>query len=106
MNRSELIRRFVLNAICDDYENVDQVILRQVAEDAARYGLAIERSEIVDALAGLIDDGLAKAYLLSGTAPFSTELHAMPSLDVIEEDFRTYFYITKKGTDFQLSDNA
>jgi hypothetical protein len=26
MNRSELVLRLVLNAICDDYENVDQII--------------------------------------------------------------------------------
>jgi hypothetical protein len=31
--------------------------------------LTIERSEIVNVLGGLIKDGLAKAYLLSGTAP-------------------------------------
>ena len=27
MDRRELIRRMVLNAICDDFENVDQIIL-------------------------------------------------------------------------------
>jgi hypothetical protein len=27
----------------------------------------------------------------------------MPVLDVIEEDFETYFYATKKGIDLQLS---
>jgi len=26
MERSELVRRLVLNEICDDYENVDQII--------------------------------------------------------------------------------
>ena len=79
MNRSELIRRMVLNSICDDYENIDQVILRDVAQDAVKLGFTVERSEIVDALAGLIEDGLAKA---------------------------TYFYITKKGMDLHLSDDT
>jgi hypothetical protein len=30
----------------------------------------------------------------------------MPSVEAIEEDFRTYFYPTKKGTDFHLSDDT
>ncbi len=103
MDRSELIRLMVLNEICDDFENVDQVILPQIAKEVAKCGLVIERSEIVDALAGLVKDGLAKAYLLSPYEPFSTELQGMPPLDVIEEDFETYFYVTKKGMDLQLS---
>jgi hypothetical protein len=95
----------VLKAICDDYENVDQVIFRDVAGDGANLGLTIARSEIVDSLAELIADGLANAYLLSSGEPCSTELQGMPSLDVIEENFTTYFYITKKGMDLHMSDN-
>ena len=34
----------------------------------------------------------------------SIELEGMPSLEVIEENFETYFYVTKKGMDLQLSD--
>jgi len=97
ISRSALIRLMVLIEISDDYENVDQLILPHVGEQAAKCGLAIKRSEIVDALAGLIQDGLAKAYLLSPFEPFSTELEGMPPLDVIEQDFETYFYVTKKG---------
>jgi hypothetical protein len=78
MNRGELVRLLVLNAISDDYENVDQAILRYVVEQLAKLGMAIERAEIVIALGGLIQDGLAKAYLLSGTEPYSTELRGMP----------------------------
>ena len=109
MERRELIRRLVLNSICDDFENVDQIILRDVTRDGSKFGLTIERSDIVDALEGLIEDGLAKAYLLSGTMgpdPFAGELPGMPSLDVVEENFQTYFYITKKGTDFHLADDT
>jgi hypothetical protein len=105
--RSEFVRRLVLDSICDDFENVDQVILRDVAADAAKCGLTIERAEVVDALAGLIDDGLARAYILSGHKdPFSGELQGMPPMDVIEEDFKTYFYITRKGMDLHLSDDT
>ena len=105
MNRSELIRRMVLNAISDDYENVDQVILRDVVQDGAKLGFTIERSDIVDALAELIEDGLAKAYVMS-SMDRAQELQGMPQLDVVEEDFKTYFYITKKGMDLHLSDDT
>ncbi len=109
MERRELIRRLVLNSICDDFENVDQIILRDVTRDGSKFGLTVERSDIVDALKELINDGLAKAYLLSSTEgqnPFAGELPGMPSLDVVEENFQTYFYITKKGMDFHLADDT
>jgi len=89
----------VLDAICDDYENVDQVILRHVSELSANCGLKIDRAEVVSALAWLIEDGLAKAYLLSCREPHVTELPGMPPLDVPEEYFKTYFYCTKRGMD-------
>lgn len=59
IGRSELVRLMVLNEICDDYENVDQIIFPHVTKQAAKCRLVIERSEIVKALAGLIQDGLA-----------------------------------------------
>jgi hypothetical protein len=51
---------------------------------------------------------LAKAYDLKsvGRDPFSGELEGMPCIDEMEEDFRTYFYRTKKGLDLQLSDDS
>ena len=93
INRGELIRRPVLNSIRDDFENVDQSILRDVTRDGSRFGLAIERSDIVDALKELIEDGLAKAYRLSGTMgaePFAGELPGMPLMEIVEENFQTY----------------
>jgi hypothetical protein len=105
MDRTELVPRMVLNAICDDYENVDQVIFPQVAEDCAKLGLIVERSDIVAALAELVADGLATAYLLSSTGP-SKEVPGMPPMDVVEENFKTYFYVTPKGMSLHLSDDA
>jgi hypothetical protein len=80
LSRSEFVRRLVLNSICDDFENVDQVILREVAEEAAKCGLTVGRPEVVEALAALVEAGLAKAYILSGDSndPFSGELPGMP----------------------------
>jgi len=69
MNRSELVRRMILNAICDEHKSVDQVVLREVTKDGTKLGLTVERSDIVDALAELIEDGLATAYLLFSTEP-------------------------------------
>lgn len=107
MTRSEFVRRLVLNEISDDFENVDQVILRGVADTGTKCGLTITRSEVVEALAGLVRDGLAKAYNLSGTRdPFAGELQGMPQMDEIEEYFRTYFYITKQGMDVHLAEDA
>ena len=45
---------------------------------------------------------MAKAYILSGTGS-ATELHDIPPLDAIEENFKTYFFITKGGMDLHLS---
>jgi hypothetical protein len=104
VNRRELIQRLVLNAICDDYENVDQVILRDVARDGAKLGLAVERSDVVGALAELIKGGLAKAYFLSSTGQ-AKGLESMPSLEVVEVNFQTYFYITKQGMVLHRSDD-
>jgi hypothetical protein len=36
MDRRELVRLFVLSDVCDDYENIDQIILPFVAENGAR----------------------------------------------------------------------
>ena len=106
MDRRELVRRLVLNSMCDDFENVDQVILPDVAKEAAKCGLTIERAEVVEAMGELVKDGLAKAYILSPWKPFSTELPNMPPLDVVEENFETYFYPTKIGMDLHLSDDT
>ena len=95
----------MLNSICDDYENVDQVILSEVAVDGAKCGLTINRGEVVDALSALIENGLAKAYILSCWEP-ATELQGMPDIEMPEEYFKTYFYITRKGMDFHQSDDA
>ena len=76
MLRSEFVRRLVLNSICDDFENVDQIILRSVTKAAAKSGFTVDSAEVVNALTGLVEEGLAKAYILPGTGrnPFSGEL--------------------------------
>jgi len=106
MTRSAFVRRLVLKWICDDYENVDQCILHDVAAEGVRCGLTITRAEVVTALAGLIEDGLAKAYDLSRRKPLDAELPGMPPMDEVEEDFKTYFTSTPQGTELQVSDDS
>jgi hypothetical protein len=106
LTRIQLVERLVLGAICDDFENVDQIILPTVAKGAAMCGVTVQRSDVVEALSTLVHAGMAKVYDLSapGGDPFNGELPSVPPLDVIEEDFRTYCFVTKKGLEFHLSD--
>jgi hypothetical protein len=97
MTRTEIIRLAVLNSICDDYENLDQIILEDVRKDCSRIGPAVERAEVVQALADLIEDGQAKACLLSPFPPHCVEVEGMPPMEEIEKDFETYLFITDKG---------
>ena len=108
MTRVEFVQRLVLNVLTDDFENVDQTILRDVREIGAKCGLTIQRRDVVDALGFLVEAGLAKAYELTAAVgdPFKTEIHGMPKLDVVEENFKTYFYVTKRGMDIHRTDNS
>ena len=90
----------VLNAMCDDFENVDQIILPKVARDCTKLGLSVDRSEIVKSLSELVSDGLAKAYLLSGQIRSLENFRACRRSMSWRRDFKTYFYITKKGNGF------
>ncbi len=107
MTRDEFIRRLIVNSMCDDFENFDQVIWREVAEVAAKCGLTVERSEIVRNLRDMVGAGLVKVYDLSVAAedPFATELEGMPSIEKPQQHFRIYFYPTKKGMDWHQSDS-
>ena len=87
---------------------MDQIILPVVTKDCSDLGLDVERAENVSALASLVEDGLAKAYDLQNLPindPFSGELPGMPPVDEVEEDFRTYFYLTGKGMQLHLADD-
>ena len=105
MDREQTVRLLVLNSICDDYENIDQIILPEVSRWGAQLGLTIERGELVRTLAWLVESGMAKAYILSEWEPHETELDGMPPMDEIEEDFHTYFHITDKGMKLHLEPN-
>lgn len=96
----------VLGSMCDDFENIDQIILPTVARDCTKLGFTVDRAEIVKTVSDLVGDGLVKAYDMSNAKrdPFSGELSGMPPVDIVEEDFKTYFYVTETGLDFHRSD--
>ncbi len=93
MTRSELVRRFVLDSIFENYESEGQIIFDDVAEKAAQCGLTIDRAEIVDALAGLVQDRLAK-------------IQGIPASDAAEDPSKAHFLITGDGVDLCLSDGT
>jgi hypothetical protein len=60
----------------------------------------------VEALTGLIEDGLVKGYILSGWEPHCVEMNGMPDVGAIEENFKTYFLITDQGSELRPSDDS
>lgn len=73
MTRAALVRRTVLNSICDDGENIDQIILQDINTEVAKYGITIPRADVVSALAELVGDGMAQAYVLGPAGDFLQE---------------------------------
>jgi hypothetical protein len=103
--RAELVLRFTLNAICDDYENLSVTIAHEVTKDGADCGVRIEKAEIVAALAELLNRGWAKAYRMDGSGSGAPpEIEGMPSLEEMEDFFGAWFYITGAGMKVQLAD--
>jgi hypothetical protein len=102
--RAELVRRFVLNAICDDYENVGVSIAAEVFATGRRCGLEIDRQELSQALRELIEMGWAKAYYLRQHG--IDEIAGMPPVEQIEDFDGPWFYRTDEGLRVQLADWA
>lgn len=96
MDRSELIRMFVLDAIADDDEELDR-ISEHVFQLGVRCGVTIRMSDILDGLTGLIKSGLAKAFQFRGTVP-TDEIDGVPASYDSEG---LYFAITNKGKEVQ-----
>ena len=93
MNRSPLIRLFILNAIADDYEDLPR-ILKEVSDLGGKSGVTIASAEILPELINLIETDLAKAYRLSPILPVE-EIDGVPPPGEIEG---CYFWITAKGS--------
>jgi hypothetical protein len=99
MDRKELVRSYVLNAIADDYESLEQI------EKVARYFAAEEgitppnNEELVVALKEVIAAGYAKAYLFSAP-PQNLPVAVKFDIDRLQDPDprqRLWFYVTRSG---------
>lgn len=103
MTRKEIIRRFVLNEICDDYENLE-MIDKWVMQKSARAGLTVQDTEIIEALTDLIQSGLARTYRFR--PPYKSQPDQIPGMPRLEEISEYYFWATPEGRDLQVSDRS
>lgn len=97
--RAELRRMFILNVVCDDYENLE-MIRSEVDKMAPACGLPVTDKLISAELCRLIQDGLVSAYLLSSTDPVEA-LDGVPPDSELDE---YYYFVTKEGRALQLAD--
>ena len=63
MERDELARSIAMDAIADDYEDL-QTVVGDVSSWSSEQGVALTQTEILEALTGLLDAGLAETYHL------------------------------------------
>jgi hypothetical protein len=102
--RSELVRRLVLNEICDDYENLAVSIEMPVKEWGGRCGLFVEKEEIVQALKELVELGWAKAYRFVRSSGPPEEIDRFPTIEDMEDPYGAWFYRTAEGLKAQLAE--
>ena len=105
MTRAELLRRFILNAVCDDYEELE-MIYYCVYRDATECHLWIERADVMDALMEAVESGFVKAYRVRAVPPKVLEvMEGMPSAEERETPFTIWYYLTPKGKQLHMSDD-
>ena len=92
MESREIIRLLVLSEISDDFEEPKHIHER-VSDRGRAAGLAIETTDVENAIVDLLRLGLAKAYRLSPSAP-ETEVFGVLRLEALRE---CYFLITERG---------
>jgi hypothetical protein len=92
VNNRELTRQIVLGAIADDYEEPNH-IYQDVEARATTCGIPITVGSVQRILLELVEQGLAKAYILSPFEPV-VELDGAPRIETIANH---YFWITPYG---------
>ncbi len=97
MTRAELIRRFVLNSFCDDYEDIEQ-ITKATDEVGPACGLTISHEDIIQALRELIELGYAKAWDLEPKRK-NKQPHEYPGMPPSQEigELDVFFMATREG---------
>jgi hypothetical protein len=102
MTRAELIRMFVLDSFCDDYEDIEQ-ITKYMDDVGPKCGMIISPDEIVQALRELIELGYATAWKLSCWGEPPQEYSGMPPPADIKHPWGAYFYISPAGMDVHMA---
>jgi hypothetical protein len=97
MTRAELIRLFVLNSCCDDYEDIVQ-ITKHTDEVGPKCGMTVSEEDIIQALGELMELGYVRAWNLTPPPrpePIK-EYRGMPSPEEIAA-FDPWFFRTEGG---------
>jgi hypothetical protein len=81
----------LLDSMADDYEDFE-ILSKAASKLASEHGQAPSRTEIIEALEQLINEGLAQAYILSPTRP-----HATPVTFCRNDVEQIWFYVTPEG---------
>jgi hypothetical protein len=99
-DRAQAVLKLVLNAIADDYENVE-IILKSINEEdqtaepdlqPGKSGARVSRPEVIKALRVLTSEGYAQAFILDTREPY-----AQPVAFCKEAINQLWFYVTPKG---------
>ena len=96
-DRERVIIGLVMDAIADDYK--EPIHVCDLVNRWAPGGISASPEEILEALQGLINAGLAKAYRLSTQAPAEEIVGFPDSLD------SCYFWLTEAGRQMNLKSN-
>jgi hypothetical protein len=91
-NTFQILRRFVMDAVADDYEDF-VMIVHEVQRWATEDELSFAEVDIWNALDRLMKDGVVKAWNLPGSRELPIEVH-----QVTPEARQTcYFFLTDRG---------
>jgi hypothetical protein len=97
----QTIKDSVRRAMADDYESFE--LISEMVNDPERDGIEGVRptpNQVTSALAELIKDGDAQAYVLSSQEPYATKVEF--SQDRLHE---LWYYLTKQGTSIVKKQN-
>ena len=93
LDNNELVRIFILDEVCDDFEPLDMVV-HNVESRSREYGLLISSATIVEAMTTLLTDDLVAAYdLINQPQPQTPVTGQITNSDML----KYYYYLTKQG---------
>jgi hypothetical protein len=91
IDQNKFLMDCIVTVASDDYENFE-IIFDQTRRMAALKGITVNEGDVAKAVAEVIADGLAEAYLLSPQEPHSVKARYSP-----ERLHEFWFYVTPRG---------